>query len=174
MKAAKPFAEQTFVGSLVFWLEKQRGQCGRERERVERRDQHRDGNGDRELLIQAAGDAGNERGRNEDRGKDQRDRDDGSAHLFHSLLGGGLGIHALFNMMFDGLDDNDGVIDDQPDGENQAEQRQRVDGEAERRKDDEGSDQRDRNGQQRNQGGAPSLKKDEDDEDDKSQTLQTA
>ena len=157
---------------FVLGLQQQRGKRRGKRERVERRDQHRDRDGYGELLIKPAGDAGNERGGNEDRGEDQRDRHHRAAHLFHRLLGGGLGLHALFDVVLDRLDHDDGVVDHQADGEHQAEERKRVDGEAERGKDDEGADQRDRHGQQRNERGAPALKKDEDDDDDQRQRFQ--
>ena len=79
------------------------------------------------------------------------------------------GIHALVDMVFNRLDNNDGVVNHQADGKHKAEQRKRVDRKSERRKNDERADQRDRNSQQRNKRGAPSLKKDEDDDDDEAQ-----
>ena len=65
------------------------------------------------------------------------------------------------------LDDDDRVIDHQPDGQHQAKKRKRVDGEAERRKDDECSYQRNRNSQQGNERGAPPLQKNEDNDHNK-------
>src|SRR5206468_3664923 len=49
---------------------------GAQRERVEGRDDDRDGDGDRELLVHPPGDARDERRRHEDGGQDQADRDD--------------------------------------------------------------------------------------------------
>ena len=74
-------------------------------------------------------------------------------------------------MVFHGLDNDDGVVDHQANGENKTEQRERVDGKSERRKDDECSDERDRNGEQRNQSSSPALEKDEDDEDHEAKRL---
>ena len=70
-------------------------------------------------------------------------------------------------MVLDSLDDDDGVVDNEADGKHQAEQRKRVDRKAECRKDDEGSDERNRHGQQGNESGAPALEKNEDDDHNK-------
>ena len=50
--------------------------------------------------------------------------------------------HSFLDVAFDRFHHDDGVVDHQADGQHQAEQRQRVDGEAEHRKDDERADQR--------------------------------
>ena len=68
----------------------------------------------------------------------------------------------LFDLRLDRLDHDDRVINHQPDRKNQPQQRERVDREADGRKEHEGADQRDRNRQDRNQGRAPVLQKDED------------
>ena len=49
-------------------------------------------------------------------------------------------------MTLDGFDDDDGVIDDEADGENQAEKRERIDGKAENGKENERADERNRHG----------------------------
>ena len=82
------------------------------------------------------------------------------------------GIHPLFDVVLHRFHHDDGVIDHQADGQHQAEERERVDGEAERRKDNEGADERDRHGQQRNEGGAPALEEDEDDNDDQAERFE--
>ena len=63
--------------SVAFFLrlEQQRRQRGAERERVERRQDHRNRDGHGELLVEPAGDSWNECGRHEYRGENQRDAD---------------------------------------------------------------------------------------------------
>ena len=68
-------------------------------------------------------------------------------------------------MVLDRLDDDDGVVDHQANGKHKAEERKRVDGKSQRRKDDECADERNRNSQQRDERGAPALEKNEDDDD---------
>jgi len=48
-----------------------------------------------------------------------------------ALESGFLWRETIFDVALDGFDDDDGVIDDEADGQNQAEQRERVDGKAE-------------------------------------------
>ena len=96
----------------------------------------------------------------------------GAGHLLHRLERGVLGRQPVLDVMLDRLDDDDGVVDDEADGEHQAEERERVDGEAEQREDREGADQRHRHGEQRDQRGAPALQEDEDDDDDEDQRLE--
>ena len=57
-------------------LQQHGGQRRRQRQRVDRRDHRRDRDGHRELLVELAGDAGQERHRHEHRAQHQRDRDD--------------------------------------------------------------------------------------------------
>ena len=61
------------------------------RERVDCREEHGYGDGDGELTKQLAGNAGDERHRDEHRQQYQRDRDDGRGNLRHGALrrGGG-------------------------------------------------------------------------------------
>ena len=60
----------------VMRLQHDAAERGRERQRVDRREQHRDADGDRELPEQRAGDARDEGERHEHREQDQRDGDD--------------------------------------------------------------------------------------------------
>jgi hypothetical protein len=64
----------------------------------------------------------------------------------------------------DVLDDDDRVVDDDTGGEDDAEQRQGVDGEAHHLDERERPDQRDRNGDCRDQRAAPRLQEHEDDQ----------
>ena len=148
--------------ALLFGLEQQRGERGTQSQRVEGREDHRDRDGDCELLIQAAGDSGNENGRDENRRQHQRDTDHRTRNLFHRFQRGGLRVHALFDVALHRFHHDDRVVHHQADRQHKPEERQRVDGESEYREHDEGSDQRDRYRQQRDQRGAPALQKDVD------------
>ena len=64
------------------------------------------------------------------------------------------------------FDDHDGVIDHESRGQRDAEQRQRVDGETEDLDEGERTDQRNRDGDRRNDGGAPVQQEEEDHDDD--------
>ena len=75
----------------------------------------------RELLVQPARDAGDEDRGDEDRRQDQRDGHDRARDLLHGLDGRLLRGQALLDMALHRLDHDDGVIDDQADGEDQAE-----------------------------------------------------
>src|SRR5882724_11868807 len=66
----------------------------------------------------------------------------------------------------DVLHHHDGVVHHDADRKDQAEQRQIVEREAERRHDEEGADQRYRDGNDRNDGGAPGLQEQDDHEHD--------
>ena len=104
----------------------------------------------------------------EDGGQDERDGNDRAADLLHRSNGSLLGRHAFFDVVLHCLDHDDGVIDDKADGQHQSEQRERVDGEAERREDDERADERDRHGEQRDECRAPALQEYVDDQDHES------
>ncbi len=65
--------------------------------------------------------------------------------------------------MFHGLHHHNGIIDDNADGEHQAEQRQVVEAETHRRHDREGADDGDRDGDERNKRRTPVLQKDQHD-----------
>src|SRR5271169_4369 len=64
----------------------------------------------------------------------------------------------MFNVLFNGFDHNDRVVHYQTNCQDKTEQGEGIDGEAQKRKDEESSDQRHGYGQQWNQRGAPSLK----------------
>ena len=63
----------------------------------------------------------------------------------------------MLEMMDHGLDDNDGVVNDNPDRQHQSEHRQRVDRKMKYRKKDERSNQRDRNREHRDDRGPDVL-----------------
>src|SRR6266478_9530886 len=69
-------------------------------------------------------------------------------------------------MALDVFDNDDGVIDHQSGGERNSEQRQRVDGEAEQLDERECANERDRNRDRGDDGGAPVFKENKDDQND--------
>ena len=109
-----------------------RGERRRQREGDDAREQHRDRDRYRELLVEGPGDAAEERHRDEDRVEHQHDRDHRPADFLHRLLCGGLGVEPqLHHVALGVLDDDDRVVDDQPDREDHPEEREHVDREAE-------------------------------------------
>src|SRR5258708_33120197 len=70
-------------------------------------------------------------------------------------------------MALDVFDNYDGVVDYQAGGERNAEQRQRIDGEAEQLDEREGADERDRNRDRGDDGGTPVFEENEDYQNDK-------
>jgi hypothetical protein len=159
VEAAEERAQRT--AHLLPRPQEQGGERRAQGQRVEGRDQHRDRDRDRELLVHPAGDPRDERGRDEDRGEDERDRHHRAGHLLHGLEGGIARGQSLLDVVLDGLHDDDGVIHHEPDGEHEAEQRQRIDGEAEEREDHERADQRHRHRERRDQRGAEALQEDD-------------
>ena len=143
------------------------GERRRQRQRVERGDRHRERDRQRELLIQPAGRAREERDRHEHRRQHQRGRDDGAGHLAHRV-GRGLArrLVIVVDVPLDVLDHDDRIVDDEAGRERDAEQRQRVDREAEQLHERERADERDRNRDRRNQRRPPVLEEQEHDEDD--------
>ncbi len=157
--AAKNPVKQTREAVLrrIVGLEQAGSQCRRQGQRVERRDHRRNGDGQRELLVELPSEAGNECGRDEHRAQHQRRGDDRPGHFLHGLTGRFLRRLAEADVALDVFHHDDGVVHHDADGQHQAEQRQRVERETEQVHDREGADQRHRHGGQRNDRGAPGL-----------------
>ncbi len=85
LKSANPLPSRPGLRPSSSGFEKKRSQRRRQSECVEGRDQNRDRDGDGELLIHAAGDAGNGRSWNEDGRENEGNGDHRAAHLFHRL-----------------------------------------------------------------------------------------
>ena len=152
-------------------LQNQRAERGAQGERVEGREDHRNGDGDGELLVELAGDPRNERRRDKHRREDQGNGDHRPRNLLHRQDRGIPRRHSLFNMVLHRFHHHNGVVHHQADGQDQPEQRERIDGEAQQRKDDERPNQGNRHRQQGNQRGAPALEEDVDHENDQQQGL---
>src|SRR5208283_1071037 len=75
-------------------------------------------------------------------------------------------------MTFNRLHNDNGIINNQAYGQHQAEKRQGVDGESEKRKEGKSADDGNRNGECRNEGRPPTLKEDEDNENNQGQSNQ--
>ena len=91
------------------------------------------------------------------RGQHQADGDHRRRDLGHRLMGGGARRHPLFDMVFRGLDHHDGVVNDDADGQHQAEQRKRVEAEPHQRHGGESADDGHRHGDQGDQRRTPVL-----------------
>ena len=100
----------------------------------------------------------------EHRRQHQANRDHRPGDLLHRLDGRIAGAQAVLDVVLDRLDDHDGVIDHDADGQHQTEQRQIVQAEAHDRHDGEGADDGHRHGDQRNDRRAPVLQEDQHDE----------
>ncbi len=152
-------------------FQQDRRHCGRKGQRVDRRDHCRHRNRHRELVIELPGDPRNKGGWHEDGDQDQRRPDDGALHFVHRAGGGVACAHPFGDVPFNILDHHNGVIDHDANGEDQTKQREQVQRVAKRQHDREGPDQRDRDGEQRDDCGAPALQKDDNDEHDEHNRL---
>ena len=77
----------------------------------------------------------------------------------------------LFHLRFDRLDHDDGVVDHDPDGQHHGQHRHRVQRHAEGQHEGECADKRNRNGDDRNDGGTPVAEEQEDHDGDKREGL---
>ena len=94
----------------------------------------------------------------------QADGDDRAGHLSIALMRRVARRQAVLDVVLDGLDDDDGVVDDDADGQHQAEQRQVVQAEADDGHDGEGADDGHRHGDQRDDRRPPVLQEQQHDD----------
>ena len=149
---------------------------GAERRSQREREQGREGDGghhrDRELPVDDADRAGEERHRDEHGDQHQGDADDRSRDLAHGLAGRLLrGQPLLVHDALDVLDDDDGVVDEDADGEHHAEHGQHVHGEAREQHHRAGAEQSDRHDDGRDQGVADVLQEQEHHDEDEHHRL---
>src|SRR5580704_16696753 len=153
--------------------QEQRAERGRQRQRIDRRDQHRSADRDGELAEQGAGDAGNEGDRHEHREQHQRDGDDGRGDLRHGPFGrfAWRQIRLLLEHALDVLNHHDRIVDDDADRHDHGEQRHRVGGIPQPQQDREGGDQADRNRDHGNDRRTKAAQEQEDHDDDQDERL---
>ena len=138
-----------------------RAQHGHEGERHPGGNENRDRERDRKLVKQPADDVAHEQQRNE-RG-DQRDgqRDDGKADLSGALQRGRERPLALLDEARDVLDHHDGIVDHEAGGDGERHQREVVKAETGEVHRAEGADQRERNGEARDDRGGKIAQEEE-------------
>jgi hypothetical protein len=78
----------------------------------------------------------------------------------------------VVHVVFDRLDHDDGVVDDNADGQDHTEQGQGIDRKPEKGEGAEGGDERNRHRQHRYQGGAPALEEDKDNDQHQQERLE--
>ena len=130
------------------------------------------GQNQNKVPVELTRDAGQEGDRNEDRDQDQGDGDHGARDLLHGLDRGIPRTQSLFDVVFHGLHDNNGVVHHDANRQHQSEQRQNVHREAQHGEEQKGADQRYRHGDEWNQCSAPALQEEKDHQDDQHHSLQ--
>ena len=141
-------------------------QRGRQGQRVDGRDDRRDGDGYRELFVELAGDTTHEGHRNEDGTQDQPDGQNRPRNFTHGLVGSLQRAEAQLDIAFNVFHHDDGIVHHDTDGQDQAEQGQGVDRVPQQIQKGEGPDDGHRDGNQRNDRGAPGLQEQHHDQDD--------
>ncbi len=139
-------------------LQQRCAQGWRQHQRDQHRERHGRDDGRRELAVDDAGGAGEERHRDEHGRQHEADADQRARDLVHRLAGGLDRRQALVaHDALDVLDDHDRVVDEQADGQHHREHRQHVDRVAERRQHRERAEQDHRHRDRRDQRGAEVL-----------------
>ena len=134
----------------------------RKDDRHDQRDRHGRDHGDRELPVDHPGGSAEEGHRQEDRRQHHVDPDERRGDLAHRAFRRLEGRELLFlHQALDVLDDHDGVIDQQADGQHHGEHGQRVDRIARHHQHPESAQQHHRHGDERHQRGAPALQEDQ-------------
>ncbi len=142
-------------------------------ERDDARQDHRNRDGDGELLVHESRDASQERDRDEHGAQHQDDGDQRPTHLAHRLVSGDGGRDPLLGHdALDVFDHDDCVVHDDADREHQTEQREQVDREAEHLHPEECPDHGDGHRDHRDEGRPPALQEDEDHQGHEQQRLE--
>src|ERR1700731_744479 len=152
---------------LLFVLSKELGaHHGSECEGYKGGNEDGDGQSDGKFTEEPADDITHKEKRNEHGNERDSKRNDGKADLFGTLQRGLQRRFALFDVAADILDHDDGVVDDEAGGNGEGHERKIVQAVAEKIHDREGSDQRKRNGNAGNDGGAEAAEKKKNDHHD--------
>ena len=144
IEPVKESAEQPVA--LLLRPKQQRGKRGAQRERIEGGEHHRNGDGHGKLLVEPSGDARDECCRYKHRGENQGNRHDGTGEFLHGFQRRVLGSHPFLDVALDALDDHDGVVHHETDGQHQTKQRKGVDGKTEEGEKGKGAHQRNGHG----------------------------
>ena len=131
----QPRADGRACARRVVRLQDHGRERGRQSQRDEQRDHGRGRDRQRELLVELPRDPAHERRRHEHGDEHERDADQCAADLVHREVRRLARRHAGAQVTFRVLDDDDRVVDDDADREHEAEHRQVVQREAERRHD---------------------------------------
>ena len=150
--------DQPFTGS---WSQQPGRQHRRKAQRQDGREEHRSRNRDSELPEQAADIAGHEHQRREDADQHDRRRHHSEKDLPGAALRRDDWRLALIDPPLNVFHHHDGVIHDQPDRQHQGQQRQQIDGKAQRAEHDEGGENADRRDNRRDDRGARRAQEDE-------------
>ena len=145
------------IGGCSLRPEQNRGERGRERQGVDRREQRRDGDREGELPKELADDAGDQAAWHEHGAEHQRHADHRPCHLLHGLERRLPRREPVLDPAFNVLNHDDRVVDHDSDRQYQAEEREVVEAEAERRHEHERADDRHGYRDQRDQRGPPVL-----------------
>ena len=136
----------------------------------EGRNEDRHGNGQGELAVEDTAHAADEADGDEDGGQDAGNTDNRVLYVFHSdnrRLPRTSGI--VLDFVFNGFDDDDGIVDEEADSQDHGEQGQRINGEIEDLEAGKGTQQRYRDGDERDQRRPAALEEDINDEGDQQQ-----
>ena len=128
------------------------------------REEHRDGDGQAELLEILAGDAAHEADRREDRHDRGGDRDDGEADFVGGFERGAIGGLAHAHVPHDVLDLDDGVVHQNAGDDGDREQADEVQRKADRLHDEKRRDDRQRQGARGDERRAPIAQEEENDD----------
>ena len=159
--------EENVFGFFGIGLAEPKGALGGfERDGIDAAEDGGDGDDEGELAIHLADDSGEEGGGKEDRNEDERDARDGGEEFVHGSDGGIFGGLAVFDVFGGSFDDHDGVIDDDADGEDDAEKGEGIDGETHGGDSREGADDGHGDGGRGDESGAPILEENDDHEED--------
>ena len=149
----------------VLRLQQLRAHHRRQRHGDDARHDHRAGERQREFAEQHAGQPRDEGDRRVDRSERDGHGDDRVEDLARAEQGRIERPHALLDMPVDVLNHDDGVVHHQPDGEHERQQRHQIDRVAERGEQRQHADQRQRDGDDRDDG-RPEIAQEQEDHDD--------
>ncbi len=147
-------------------LQQQRAHHRRQGQRDDARDDDRAGESEGEFAKQRARQSGDEADRRVDAGERDRHRNHRAGDFARALQRRVLRRHAFLDVPVDVFDDDDGVVDDEADGEHEGEKRQKIDRIAERQQNDHDADERQRDGDDRDDRRAEAAEEQENHQDD--------